>query len=103
MWNIISRRDLERMLDEGRRMALVDLQDPESYARSHIRGAVNIPCEELMDRLGELPGDRLLVLYCYHGPNSMRAARRLAEMGYETADVYGGILGYQGKYLVYSR
>ena len=39
------------------------------------------------------------MLYCYHGPNSMRAARWLASLGYETADVYGGIQAYRGAYL----
>ena len=56
-----------------------------------------------MSRLDELPRERLIVLYCYHGPNSMRAARQLAQLGYEAADVYGGILAYRGKYMVRSR
>ena len=43
--------------------------------------------------------ESLIVLDCYHGPNSMRAARWLASLGYETADVYGGIQAYRGKYL----
>ncbi len=100
MWDMISTEQLERYLDEGRDMVLVDTRDEQSYARGHIRGAVSIPFEQLMNRLGELPRDRLLVFYCYHGPNSMRAARRLAGMGYYTADVYGGILAYRGKYMV---
>ena len=29
----------------------------------------------------------------------MRAARWLASLGYETADVYGGIQAYRGRYL----
>lgn len=65
--------------------------------------AVHIPGEELMSRLEELPRNRLIVLYCYHGPNSMRAARQLAQLGYEVADVYGGILAYRGKYMVRTR
>lgn len=103
MWYLISAMDLEEYLDEGRKMFLVDLRDRCSYRKSHIRGAVNIPAEELMDRTGELPRDCLIVLYCCHGPNSMVAARQLSRLGYEVADVYGGILAYRGKYLAYSR
>ena len=55
--------------------------------------------DELMERLCELPRDRLIVLYCYHGANSMLAARKLAALGYEVADVYGGILAYTGNHL----
>ncbi len=103
MWNIISGTQMDQYLDEGWDMVLVDLRDSDSYDRSHIAGAVNIPEQELMERLWELPENKLIVLYCYHGPNSMRAARRLAQMGYETADVYGGIQTYRGKYLVQMR
>lgn len=103
MWDIISQMQLEQYLDQGLNMLLIDLRDPASYQRGHIAGAVNIPEQELYERLWELPKDRLIVFYCYHGPNSMRAARRLARMGYETADVYGGIQAYRGKYLVQMR
>lgn len=103
MWNIISGTQLDEYLEEQRDMFLVDLRDPASYQESHIAGARNIPEETLMERLWELPKDKMIVLYCYHGPGSMRAARRLARMGYDTADVYGGIQGYRGKYLVQMR
>ena len=99
MWDLISGAELDEYLDRGIPIFLVDMRAPGAYYREHIRGAVNIPAEELKQRVGELPADRLIVLYCYHGPNSMRAARWLASRGYETADVYGGIQAYRGKYL----
>ena len=99
MWYLISGAQLDEYLDQGTELFLVDMRDSHSYRRSHIRGAVNIPSEELKGRIAELPFDRLVVLYCYHGPNSMRAARYLASRGYEAADVYGGIQAYRGKYL----
>lgn len=103
MWYLISVADLEEFLDQGRDMVLVDMRDRQSYENGHIYGAVHIPGEGLMSRLDELPRERLIVLYCYHGPNSMRAARQLAQLGYEAADVYGGIWAYRGKYMVRSR
>lgn len=97
---LISAAELEQYLDENRPICLVDIRDRASYEREHIRGAVNIPDEELMSRLEQLPTDRLIVLYCYHGPRSMRAARILSGCGYQVADVYGGIQAYRGKYRV---
>lgn len=99
MWSLIGPAQLEQYLDYGRDIFLVDLRDRDSYDRRHIRGAVNIPGEELADRMGELPGDRLIVLYCYRGPHSMRASQFLSGQGYRVEDVYGGIDGYRGKYL----
>ena len=98
MWNVISAAQLEQYLKEGKRLFLVDLRDKSDFAQGHIRGAVNIPVEELPNRLWELPTDRLIVLYCYHGPHSMRAARWLDQMGYDAADVYGGIQSFRGRY-----
>ena len=103
MWYLISGADLEELLEQEKDMLLVDMRDRQSYEKGHICGAVHIPGEELMSRLEELPRNRLIVLYCYHGPNSMRAARQLAQLGYEVADVYGGILAYRGKYMVRTR
>ena len=99
MWYLISGAQLDEYLDQGITLFLVDMRDAKTYGRGHIRGAVNIPSGELKLRVAELPRDRLIVLYCYHGPNSMRAARWLASLGYEAADVYGGIQAYRGKYL----
>ncbi len=97
MWYVISAAQLEQYLEEGRWIYLVDLRDWDSFMRGHIPGAVNIPDEELWNRVGELPRDRLIVLYCYRGPRSMLAARQLARCGYQAADAYGGIEAYRGR------
>ena len=99
MWDLISGAQLDEYLDREIPLFLVDMRNPDAYCKAHIRGAVNIPANELKQRVRELPTDRLIVLYCYHGPNSMRAARCLASLGYEAVDVYGGIQAYRGKYL----
>ena len=99
MWELISSMDLERYLDEKREIFLADLREPRDYRAGHIRGAVNFPGNSWQVRISEFPRDRLIVLYCYHGPNSLLAARKLSAMGFWTADLYGGIYGYQGKYL----
>lgn len=103
MWRLISAMELEEYLDEKRDAFLVDLRDRQSYERAHIQGAVNIPYDELINRMEELPRDRQIILYCYRGPKSMLAARTLSRQGYPVMDVYGGILAYSGKYMAYSR
>lgn len=98
MWNVISAAQLDEYLREGRQIYLVDIREKEDFAQDHIWGAVNIPAEELPERLDELPTDQWIVLYCYHGPQSMRAARWLGQLGYHAADVYGGMQAYRGRY-----
>ncbi len=90
---------LDGWLDRGEQLLLVDLRAGEEYGKGHLKGAVNIPYEELEYRYAELPKDRLLVFYCSRGAQSMRACGRLCSMGYRTADLAGGLLYYRGKYM----
>ena len=103
MWFLISAADLESYLDEGRNIYLIDLRNREAFDQEHIRGAVSLPGYELAEQVWRLPADRLVVLYCYHGPQSMLAARKLARRNYRVADLCGGIQAYRdyrGKHLV---
>jgi 3-mercaptopyruvate sulfurtransferase SseA len=59
----VSVRELERALREGRAVA-VDVRPSEAYELEHIAGAVSIPEDEILDRAGELPKDKLAVAYC---------------------------------------
>ncbi len=42
----------------------VDVRDAGSYAAGHINGAINVPLEDLENRLGDLPASRWIILYC---------------------------------------
>jgi 3-mercaptopyruvate sulfurtransferase SseA len=43
---------------------LIDVRSADAYAASHIPGAINIPYNSLEARLGELPKEKLIGLYC---------------------------------------
>jgi len=61
----VTRHELMRALGE-RRVALVDVLSPESFARNHIPGAINIPVAELATLANALLVDRRqpIVTYC---------------------------------------
>lgn len=77
---------------------LVDVRRPAEYRKMHIRGAVCIPHEYLLQRVRGL-GNTILILYCDRGGLSMQAARELQEHGYHAISVVGGIQAYRGRYL----
>ena len=91
-----------RMLDYyvGREDAMIiDLREVSSYNKSHVKGAINIP----YDQLGEssVPDkSRLLIFYCDRGGASMAAAREFVRRGYRTRSVIGGFTAYRGRNLV---
>ncbi|MGB4336289.1 MAG: rhodanese-like domain-containing protein [Chromatiaceae bacterium] len=39
-------------------VTLLDVRPPEEYDQAHVAGALNVPLEQLRERLGELPRDR---------------------------------------------
>jgi len=69
---------------------LLDVRDPMEYARDHLEGAVNIPLDELRQRMDELPRDREIWTYCFVGQRSYFAARALMQYGFNVKSVSGG-------------
>jgi rhodanese-related sulfurtransferase len=66
---------------------LLDVRSPDEYAAGHIEGAVNVPVDQLANRLAELPAkDKGVVVYCKKGKRAERAAEVLRGAGY--TDVY---------------
>ncbi len=59
----ISVADTKADLDEGTAI-LVDVRSRAEYDTSHAAGATSIPSTEIDSRLGELPNDQEIVLYC---------------------------------------
>ncbi|MQA24495.1 MAG: metalloregulator ArsR/SmtB family transcription factor [Micromonosporaceae bacterium] len=59
----VSREELLRRATAGE-VTVVDVRPPDEYAAGHIRGAVNIPLDQLAERLGEVPDGVEVVAYC---------------------------------------
>ena len=71
---------------------LVDVRTPAEFASGHLPGAINIPVQELADRLGELqPKDTPVVLYCRSGRRSSSAARTLKSAGFAVVHDLGSM------------
>jgi rhodanese-related sulfurtransferase len=71
-------------------VTLVDVRSREEHATAHVPGSLNIPLDDLPSRLADLPNGTIYVL-CGSGKRSSQAARILADRGYTTVNVAGGI------------
>ncbi len=74
---------------------LVDVRDPDEFESGHIPGATNIPLNQIRHRLGELPRDRELWLYCGVGQRAYYATRALMQNGFQVKNLPGGFRTYQ--------
>lgn len=74
------------------RALLLDVRTPEEHAEGHLKGALNIPVDDLAVRLTELePKDRPVVVFCRSGFRSSRAAEILREAGFRDVHDLGGM------------
>ena len=88
----ISTPELKSWLDEGRRVTVLDVRNPQEWEICRLDGAKLIPLPELQDRLGELDPADTIVVHCHHGPRSSQAVHFLRQMGFARArNLLGGI------------
>ena len=76
---------------------LIDVREPWEWAVSSLaeRGARLIPLAELGDRLGEVPKETPVVVYCRSGQRGQSAARQLVAGGYgPVSNLSGGLLSW---------
>ena len=55
---------------------LVDVRDADEFETGHVPGAINLPLNQIRHRLGELPRDREVWLYCGVGQRAYYATPR---------------------------
>jgi len=56
-------QEVEAKLEQSQAI-LVDVRSKQSYDAGHAANAISIPEDEMASRLGELPRDKEIILYC---------------------------------------
>jgi rhodanese-related sulfurtransferase len=74
-------------------ITIVDVREPVEWHHGHIDGAVHIPLTELVERLGEVPDGRTLVV-CQVGGRSARAVAYLNQHGRDAVNLQGGMVDW---------
>jgi adenylyltransferase/sulfurtransferase len=84
--------ELQRRLDAGEPLRLLDVREPWECAIARLPGSVNIPLGEIPARWRELEGEAPIVVLCKAGSRSRRAAQFLLAQGLpRVANLSGGI------------
>lgn len=88
----VSGRELLARVEAGD-VVLLDVRPAEEFAHAHLPHAVNVPIEELAQRLGELPRSTAIVAYC-RGPYcayASEAVRLLRRRGFRASRIEEGV------------
>ena len=92
----IGRDELLHRVASGR-VTVLDVRPAGEYAAGHLPGAVNIPVDELAERIRELPADAEVVAYC-RGPYCVfahDAVRLLQRHGHRATRLVDGVIEWR--------
>ena len=78
--------------DKG--IQIIDVRTPIELTRGMIDGAINIPIDELRDRIDEVAPDS--ILYCWSGQRSYVGSRILSQLGRRVRSLDGGYRTWAG-------
>ena len=70
----------------------IDVRTPEEFSRGHLKGAVNIPMQEIGEKISSVSPDKNapVNLYCHSGRRAQVALQTLQQMGYTHVINQGG-------------
>ncbi|MCK9444647.1 MAG: FAD-dependent oxidoreductase [Tissierellaceae bacterium] len=83
---------VRELVEEG--AFIIDVRDKESFEKGHIKNAVNIPLQQVRDRIDEIPKDKPVYLQCKTGQKSYNTIMALQHLGFENViNISGGFEG----------
>jgi rhodanese-related sulfurtransferase len=85
--------ELARLLrDPTSDVFVLDVREDDEREAARIEPSVHIPMNDVPGRIGEVPTDRRVVVYCHHGGRSAMVAGYLEGQGYpRVSNLTGGI------------
>lgn len=76
--------------EDWKNVYVIDTHDADQYKKAHIPGAVNIDWRQVLGRRAELPGDRMVLVYCNAGTLSAQAGLALRLAGMDNVRILQG-------------
>lgn len=93
--------ELERRRTKLASLFLLDVRTEEEVEICRLPGSVSIPVRYISARLGEIPIDKDIIIYCHHGIRSLSVFQYLLYAGFDPLRLFnlkGGIAAYS-KYI----
>ncbi len=98
VYSDISPAQAKEKIEKGGSILILDVRTREEFSDGHIKGALNIPVDELERRLDELKRYKNfeVIVYCRSGARSKRASEILVKNGFKRVyNLTGGILEWK--------
>lgn len=78
------------------KVTLIDVRTPDEFSLGALKGAINIPLDDMRERINEIPADKPVFLYCGVGLRGYLASNILRQNGFDDVrNLVGGIKLYK--------
>ena len=85
----------KNIINAGNAVSL-DIRDRDSYLQEHIPNAIHLTEDNIEELKKNTELDENIIIYCYHGNNSLGAAEYFSNMGYQNIySLNGGFSEYK--------
>ena len=92
----ISAADLHDRRKSGDAPVVIDVRTPAEYAAGHVPGAINIPFDQVAERISEVDAPHGVALYCMVGPRARKGESALLAENYQKVfHLEGGLSAWQ--------
>jgi len=92
----ISAAELHDRRTSGEAPVAIDVRTPAEYAAGHVPGAINIPFDQVAERIAEVDAPHGVALYCMVGPRARKGESALLAAGYSPVfHLEGGLAAWQ--------
>ncbi|HPT70308.1 MAG TPA: rhodanese-like domain-containing protein, partial [Syntrophomonas sp.] len=86
----INSADLQKLIEKGDDIQIVDLRKPEDFAKGHIKNAINIPFGTVNKNFGKFATNKPVFVYCYTGQTAGQTVAVLNVLGIDARSVHAG-------------
>ena len=92
MYNKITAVEAKKIMDDHKKVTVLDVREPDELVEGYIENSKLIPLDEVPERAErELDKSIPVLVYCRSGRRSEMAGKVLSEKGYKVYDL-GGII-----------
>lgn len=90
--------DVKKAIDAKEKFILLDVRTPEEYAKTKIAGSINVPLDQVGQKIPQAIPDKnaKIYVYCLSGARSEAAAQVMTKLGYTNIhNMTSGILAWR--------
>lgn len=93
--------ELKASLDSKEDVLLLDVRTPEEFGRNRLKGAINLPIDQVSEKaLSVIPDkNRKVYVYCLSGSRSVHGVDMMKKLGYTSVyNVASGLLAWRANH-----